>query len=144
MSDHILPLLNSDLRKIRLAPDLLEHNRFSTVWKVLRNYFASTVVARARSYRKSTQSNEYSSKQAFQTRQTMSVYRIIVAHSRNSSCNGKPAVRSACVIELRVSVIVNRQKQDKECRYNVKLKGFYITVVAVENQCVVHIPSVCL
>jgi len=88
--------------------------------------------------------NEYSSKQVFQTRQAMYVYRTIVARSRNRSCNGNPTVRSNCFIELRVAVTVKREKQDRQCRYNVKLQRVCITVVAVEELCVLHIISVCL
>ena len=88
--------------------------------------------------------NEYSSKQVFQTRQAMYVYRTIVARSRNRSCNENPTVRSAYISELRVAVTVNRQKQDRQCRYNVKLKHFRVTVVAVEEQCVLHTLNMCL
>jgi hypothetical protein len=74
----------------------------------------------------------------------MYVYRTIVARSRNRSCNGNPTVRFACFIELRVAVTVNREKQDRQCRYNLKLHRVCITDVAVEKLCVLHFLSVCL
>jgi hypothetical protein len=74
----------------------------------------------------------------------MYVYRTIMARSRNLSCNGNPTVRSACFIELRVAVTVNRGKKDRQYWYNVKLQLLYLTVVAVEKLCVLHIISVCL
>jgi hypothetical protein len=90
--------------------------------------------------------NAYSSKQVFQPRQAMYVYRTTVARSRNRSCIGKPTVRSVCISERRVTVTVtvNIQKQDRQCRCNVKLKRFRVSVVAVEEQCVLHILNVCL
>lgn len=62
------------------------------------------------------------------------MYRTIVALSRNRSGSGNPTVRSGCITELRVTVAVNREKQDRQYRQNVKLKRFHITVVAVEEQ----------
>jgi len=52
----------------------------------------------------------YSSKEVFQTRQAMNLYRTVVARSHNRSCNGNPTVRSACISERRVTVTVNRNK----------------------------------
>lgn len=72
------------------------------------------------------------------------MYRTIVARLRNRSCNGNPKLRSVCFIELCVAVTVNRVKQDRQCSYNVKLQRVYITVIAVEKLCVLHILSVCL
>ena len=88
--------------------------------------------------------NEYSSEKIFQTTQAMYVYRTTVGRSRNRSCNGNPTVRSACIIELRISVTVNREKQDRQYRYNALLQRVFVTVLALEKQCVLHILSVYL
>jgi hypothetical protein len=88
--------------------------------------------------------NEYSSEQISQTRQAMYVYRTTVGRSLNRSCNGNPTVHSACIIELRISVTVNREKQNRQCRYNALLQRVFLTVLAVEKQCVLHILSVYL
>jgi hypothetical protein len=62
----------------------------------------------------------------------MYLYRNIVARSRNRSCNGNPIVRSACTTELRAAVTINREKQDRQYRYNVKLKRVRVTVFPLE------------
>ena len=129
MADHTL---NSDLRKIRLAPDHSELNCFRTVWNVLCNYGVYTVVARARSWRKSTQLTYILPNKYFkQDRQCTYAYRTIVVRSSNRSYNGNPTVRTACISERRVTVTVNRQKQDRQCRCNVQLKRFRAIVVAM-------------
>jgi hypothetical protein len=51
----------------------------------------------------------------------MYMYRTIVGRWHNRCCNGNPTARSAFIIELRVAVAVNREEQDKQCRYNAKL-----------------------
>ena len=58
-----------------------------------------------------------------------------------------PEVKAICLPKLRDSFVSGNKVsyiQDRQCTYNVTLRRFRATIVAVEKQYVLHILSVCL
>jgi hypothetical protein len=138
-NEHMLSILNSDPRRA------IQNVTVSVRCEMC---YASTVSAdkvatRARRFRKSKQpTNIFPTNYVKQDNPCTS--NVPLWPVRVTVLVRKTQQRSACIIDLRVTVTVNRQKQDCLCRYNVKLKCFRVTVVELEKQSLLHILSVFL